>query len=190
MVVFGIELGAPSHPVSGPAAERPYVRWQQLKAKMRFYTIFLEWKGGTFIAQERAESVPSAIEAWAQSATVDAIPEDTCGARGCRDTYHGVQPGAAGRGSSHRLNLDAKSITCGHRGSVLQLHLDSHAIAVGDGVSRVGVHLNLLSQYFIGYSVTLVGSIIGFFYAFGTGFIGAYVAARIYNWIVDMKGGG
>ncbi len=42
---------------------------------MRFYTIFLEWKGGTFIAQERAESVPGAIEAWAQSPTVDAIPD-------------------------------------------------------------------------------------------------------------------
>jgi len=26
MVLFGIELGAPTHPASGPAAERPYVR--------------------------------------------------------------------------------------------------------------------------------------------------------------------
>jgi hypothetical protein len=42
---------------------------------MRFYTIFLEWKGGTYIAQERAESVPSAIEAWAQSPIADAIPD-------------------------------------------------------------------------------------------------------------------
>jgi hypothetical protein len=28
MIQFGIHQGAPSHPASGPAAERPYVRLQ------------------------------------------------------------------------------------------------------------------------------------------------------------------
>ena len=42
---------------------------------MHFYTIFLEWKGGTYIAQERAESVSGAIEAWARSSVADAIPD-------------------------------------------------------------------------------------------------------------------
>jgi len=41
---------------------------------MHVYTIFLEWKGGTYIAQERAESVSDAVEAWTRSPVADAIP--------------------------------------------------------------------------------------------------------------------
>lgn len=55
------------------------------------------------------------------------------------------------------------------------------------GGENVGSHLGLLSEYYIGYSVTFVGSIIGFFYAFATGFVAAYLVARIYNGIVDLK---
>jgi hypothetical protein len=55
------------------------------------------------------------------------------------------------------------------------------------GGEVVGPHLSLLSQYFIGYRVTFVGSLIGFSYAFVFGFIGGYIVARMYNWIVDMK---
>ena len=55
------------------------------------------------------------------------------------------------------------------------------------GGENVGSHLKLLGHYFIGYSVTFVGSIIGFFYAFLTGFIVAFLIARIYNWIVSLK---
>lgn len=55
------------------------------------------------------------------------------------------------------------------------------------GGENVGSHLSLLNEYYIGYSVTFVGSIIGFFYAFATGFVAAYIVARIYNWIVDLK---
>lgn len=55
------------------------------------------------------------------------------------------------------------------------------------GGQDVGVHLSLLNQFYIGYSVSFVGSFIGFFYAFATGFVGAYLVARIYNWIVDLK---
>src|SRR5207244_8881499 len=47
----------------------------------------------------------------------------------------------------------------------------------------VGPHLSLLSQFFIGYRVTFLGSLIGFAYGFGCGFIGGYLVARMYNWI-------
>jgi hypothetical protein len=51
----------------------------------------------------------------------------------------------------------------------------------------VGPHLSLLSQFFIGYRVTVVGSLIGFAYGFVYGFIGGYLVASLYNWIVDLK---
>jgi len=51
----------------------------------------------------------------------------------------------------------------------------------------VGPHLSLLSQFFIGYRVTFVGSLIGFAYGFGCGFIGGYLVARMYNWIAGFR---
>ena len=57
------------------------------------------------------------------------------------------------------------------------------------GGKAVGPHLSLLSQFFIGYRVTFVGSLIGFAYAFIYGFIGGYCVARMYNWFVDMREG-
>jgi len=58
-----------------------------------------------------------------------------------------------------------------------------------DGRRIVGVHLALLGQYFIGYRVTFVGSLIGFAYAFGCGFLMGYFVARMYNWLVRLREG-
>jgi hypothetical protein len=55
------------------------------------------------------------------------------------------------------------------------------------GGAVVGPHLGLLGQFFIGYEVTFAGSLIGFGYGFGVGFIGGYGVARIYNWLVELK---
>ena len=51
----------------------------------------------------------------------------------------------------------------------------------------VGPHLSLLGQFFIGYGVTFVGSLIGFAYGAASGFIVGYSVAIIYNWIVDLR---
>ena len=51
----------------------------------------------------------------------------------------------------------------------------------------VGPHLSLLSQFFIGYDVSFVGSLIGFAYGFITGFTAGYLLANIYNWTVDFR---
>jgi hypothetical protein len=56
-----------------------------------------------------------------------------------------------------------------------------------EGDRIVGPHLSLLSQFFVGYRVTFLGSLVGFAYAFILGFIIAYGIARIYNWCVDFK---
>lgn len=49
------------------------------------------------------------------------------------------------------------------------------------GGSHVGQHLVLLSQFFPGYRVTFLGSIIGFFYAFVVGFVIGAVLGSVYN---------
>ena len=55
------------------------------------------------------------------------------------------------------------------------------------GGDVVGPHLALLGQYFIGYRVTFVGSLIGFAYGFVCGFLIGYLVASIYNRLVDLK---
>jgi hypothetical protein len=58
------------------------------------------------------------------------------------------------------------------------------------GGRQVGPHLALLGQFFIGYRVTFVGSLIGFAYAFACGFIIGYSIAWMYNRIADLRNGG
>jgi hypothetical protein len=55
------------------------------------------------------------------------------------------------------------------------------------GGAVVGPHLSLLNEFFIGYRVTFMGSLIGFAYGFVCGFVGGYFVASMYNWIVDLK---
>ena len=59
-------------------------------------------------------------------------------------------------------------------------------ILVTRGGDVVGPNLVLLSQYFVGYRVTLAGSFIGFFYAYVVGFILGYAFARTRNFLVHF----
>ncbi len=56
-----------------------------------------------------------------------------------------------------------------------------------DGRYVVGPHLQLLSQFFIGYRVSFLGSIIGFFYGFSIGTLSGATIGWIYNKIVDFR---
>ncbi len=49
------------------------------------------------------------------------------------------------------------------------------------GGRHVGAHLVLLSNFFPGYRVTFLGSIIGFVYAFFVGFVIGVVLGAVYN---------
>ena len=49
------------------------------------------------------------------------------------------------------------------------------------GGERVGPHLSLLSQFFIGYRVSFVGSLIGALYGFVLGYVLGHLNAWIYN---------
>lgn len=55
------------------------------------------------------------------------------------------------------------------------------------GGDHVGPHLSLLGQFFIGYRVTFVGSLVGFAYAFVSCLALGYAGARIYNWVAGLR---
>jgi hypothetical protein len=55
------------------------------------------------------------------------------------------------------------------------------------GGEIVGPHLALLGQFFIGYQVTFVGSLIGFGYGFISGFLIGYFIAAVYNRLADSR---
>ena len=55
------------------------------------------------------------------------------------------------------------------------------------GGSTVGPHLQLLSQYFLGYKVSFGGSLIGFAYGFALGTFAGALLAGIYNKIVAFR---
>src|ERR1044072_1833286 len=55
------------------------------------------------------------------------------------------------------------------------------------GGDPVGPHLALLGQFFIGYHVTFAGSIVGFLYGFGFGFLVRYMSAGLYNWMANFR---
>ena len=56
-----------------------------------------------------------------------------------------------------------------------------------DGEYLVGPHLQLLSQFFIGYRVSFIGSIIGFAYGFAVGTLCGAAIGWIYNKIVNFR---
>ncbi|HSF08582.1 MAG TPA: hypothetical protein VLA60_04160, partial [Nitrospirales bacterium] len=57
-----------------------------------------------------------------------------------------------------------------------------------DGGPQVGSHLQLLSNYYIGYSVTWRGSVIGMLYGALTGAILGWTIGFIYNKVVGLRG--
>ena len=55
------------------------------------------------------------------------------------------------------------------------------------GGQVVGPHLALLGQYFIGYRVSFVGSLVGFAWAFAVGFLAGAAVVWIYNRLASLR---
>ncbi|MGH9768013.1 MAG: hypothetical protein ACREAB_11310 [Blastocatellia bacterium] len=55
------------------------------------------------------------------------------------------------------------------------------------GGESVGMHLQLLGHYFIGYKVTWIGSLIGFFYGALVGGVIGWVVGKIYNAVAGFR---
>lgn len=54
------------------------------------------------------------------------------------------------------------------------------------GGEEIGANLILLSQYFAGYEITFVGSLIGFFYGFVFGFALGWLIALLRNTVIRI----
>ena len=54
-------------------------------------------------------------------------------------------------------------------------------VLVLKGGENVGQHLGILSQYFWGYDVTFVGSLVGAFWAFAFAYLAARLVCMVYN---------
>jgi hypothetical protein len=84
-----------------------------------------------------------------------------------------------------RLNARAWGISvgliCG-----LGLFLATNLLILRGG-PNVGQHLGLLRAYFPGYSVTFVGSLVGFVYTFVIGYGLGRVVGTVYNKLVESS---
>lgn len=60
-------------------------------------------------------------------------------------------------------------------------------VLVLKGGPNVGAHLRLLSNYFPGYRVTFVGSLVGFVYAFVLGYGLGVLIAVVYDRLVERS---
>ena len=98
------------------------------------------------------------------------------------------------------LTTDERQIL---RKELMRLHEQSWGIAIGSvlgfglfiatltlvlrGGEQVGLHLNLLNVYLPGYRVTVLGSFIGFIYAFVFGYALGRIVVTIYNFLVGFR---
>jgi len=86
------------------------------------------------------------------------------------------------RAAIRRLNARAWGISIG---LVLGLGLlGATLFLVIKGGPNIGAHLNLLGNYFPGYSVSFLGALVGFVYAFVLGYGLGRVVGTVYNRLV------
>ena len=63
------------------------------------------------------------------------------------------------------------------------------AILLLKGGESVGPHLALLGQFFPGYTVSWIGSLVGFFWGAILGGILGFIFGSVYNRVVDIRNG-
>ena len=84
-----------------------------------------------------------------------------------------------------RLNANILGLVLGIISGLAIFLVTNFLILKGGKV--VGPHLLLLRNFFPFYSVTFIGSIIGFGYGLLTGYLAGFFIASIYNLVVRLK---
>lgn len=84
-----------------------------------------------------------------------------------------------------RLNSNILGLVMGIMGA-LGIFVATNWLVIKGG-EDVGAHLELLSQFFIGYTVTFTGSLIGAVYGFITGYLSGLIIGWIYNAVIFIK---
>jgi len=93
------------------------------------------------------------------------------------------------RDSQRMLRIDATlwGITAGLLFGI-GLFVATNWLVIQDGPT-VGKHLQLIGHYFLGYRVTFVGSLIGFAWAFISGFVAIWLLVSVYNFVALRRHG-
>jgi hypothetical protein len=84
-----------------------------------------------------------------------------------------------------RLNANILGLVLGIIAGLIIFAATNFLILKGGDV--VGPHLGLLRAFFPFYSVTFLGSIVGFFWGLVTGYVAGFVIGSIYNLVVRLK---
>jgi hypothetical protein len=84
-----------------------------------------------------------------------------------------------------RLKTEALALVCAVIGG-MGLFLMTAWLVLKDG-PQAGAHLQLLSNYFIGYSVSWGGSVVGLLYGALTGGIMGWAVGAIYNMVLNLR---
>lgn len=84
-----------------------------------------------------------------------------------------------------RIKGDALALVCAVMGGA-GMFVATGWLVIKDG-PQAGQHLQLLSNYFVGYSVTWPGAFIGLLYGALTGGIVGWAVGAIYNRVVKMR---
>jgi hypothetical protein len=84
-----------------------------------------------------------------------------------------------------RLNGQVVGIVLGSIAALVIFVATNWLVIKGGDV--VGPHLGLLGQFFIGYSVTFFGSLIGALYGLVIGYLGGLLVGWVYNAVVSIK---
>jgi hypothetical protein len=85
-----------------------------------------------------------------------------------------------------QIKADALALVCGLIGGV-GLFIMTAWLVIKDG-QQAGQHLQLLSNYFVGYSVTWPGAFIGLLYGALTGGVVGWAVSVIYNKVATLRG--
>jgi hypothetical protein len=84
-----------------------------------------------------------------------------------------------------RLNANILGLVLGIITGLLIFVSTNFLILKGGPV--VGPHLALLGNFFPYYSVTFVGSLVGFFWGLVSGYVAGFVVGSLYNLVVKLK---
>lgn len=84
-----------------------------------------------------------------------------------------------------RIKADALALVCGLIGG-LGLFVMTVWLVLKGG-PQPGQHLQLLSNFFIGYSVTWTGAFVGLVYGAVTGGLIGWAVGRVYNSVVNAR---
>src|SRR4051812_3062542 len=84
-----------------------------------------------------------------------------------------------------KIKTDALALVCAVIGGS-GIFIMTVWLVIKDG-PQVGQHLQLLSNYFIGYSVTWTGAFIGLLYGAIPGAAAGWTIGRIYNGLVNAR---